>query len=420
MNNPKNRRLVITISLVVLLLILGTSAYLATAVFHVQGINFAAQQATPTLEPFPSPTPTLPSTTTPSSTAMAVPTLPVVTDTRQIMGLDGGQGAVYSGISWVRIGYPTCGWGDLREAKLKQTIDNYHQKGVRVLLTICQGPNDARLYRPAQLTDAAQGNPDAVQCGNEQMKYDAAVSFLYIPPNRFAEFFDRCEKAMHSVRPDMPVLLGSLDPHVGGIDYFPLLNQVSYLNQMQSAMNSTVRPGGNWDWRKQTLGLIDSWHNGWNNGGADASVNSLQGLFSFWAQQFGVDRNSGQLGKHLWVVEGTGCFKGCGVNPNNSYQVATSHILSLITDVQTSLRYKVPFFFFSGRDFMDQGTYWPIGVLTVEGRPKPLRQDQAMGVTTLPMSCPSGSVVVSNQIDLLAKMYQGCQLPGNYVAILMS
>jgi len=418
MNNPRIRRLLITISLVVLLLILGTSAYLAVAVFHMPGISFAARQVTPT--PRPTPTAVLSPTATPSPAPMPVATLPVVTDTGQIMGLDGGQGAVYAGISWVRIGYPTCGWGDLRGAKLKQTIDNYHQQSVRVLLTVCQGPNDARLYQPAQLTDAAQGNPDAVQCGNEQMKYDSAVAFLYIPPARFAEFFDRCEQAVHSVRADVPVLLGSLDPHVGGIDYQPLLNQVYYLNQMQSAMNNTVHPGGHWDWHTQALGLIDSWHNGWNNGGADASVNSLQGLFSFWAEQFGVDLNSGQLGKHLWVVEGTGCFKGCGVNPYNGYQVATSHILALITDVQTAQRYKVPFFFFSGRDFMDQGSYWPIGVLTIEGHPKPLRQDQAMGGTTLSMSCPSSSVVISNQEDLLAKMYHGCQLPANYVGILMS
>ncbi|HLG76497.1 MAG TPA: hypothetical protein VKX46_08780, partial [Ktedonobacteraceae bacterium] len=175
-----------------------------------------------------------------------------------------------------------------------------------------------------------------------------------------------------------------------------------------------------WDWHTQILGLIDSWHNGWNNGYADASVNSLYGLFLFWAQQFGVDLNSGQLGKHLWVVEGTGCFKGCGVDTYSSYQVATSHILTLITDVQTTMRYRVPFFYFSGEDFYDQGVEWPIGVLNTGGHAKPLRQDLAMGARTLTMSCPSGSVTVENQEDLLARMYNGCSLPGNYMNILLS
>jgi hypothetical protein len=54
-------------------------------------------------------------------------------------------------------------------------------------------------------------------------------------------------------------LLGSLDPHVGGVDYQPLINQVNHLNTMQTAMNSIVHPGGYWNWRSETSGLIDSW-----------------------------------------------------------------------------------------------------------------------------------------------------------------
>jgi hypothetical protein len=344
----------------------------------------------------------------------------VVKNPGDVRGIEGNPGTNYAGISWVRLGYPTCGWGDLTGANLRKTIDGYHMQGIRVLLTVCQGPNDARLYDPKRLADAAQGKADAVQCGNEQMKYDPSVAFLYIPPDRFAQFYDKCEKAMHAVRSEIPVLLGSLDPHVGGVDIQPLYNQAAYLNQMQSAMNSTVHPGGNWNWHTQTLGLIDSWHNGWSGGVYDPSVNSLAGLFSFWAQQFGVDLNSGQLGKHLWVVEGTGCFKGCGVDPNSSYQVATSHIITLITDVQTATRDGVPLFYFSGKDFIDQGIYWPIGVLDANGNPKPLRQDLGMGSRTLAMSCGSRTVNVVNQLDLLARMNQGCALPGNYVGILMS
>jgi hypothetical protein len=367
----------------------------------------------PRATPTPSPTPS------PSPTPTPIPLPPVVKNPGDVKGIEGSPGTNYTGISWVRLGYPTCGWGKLTGANLRNAVDNYHKQNIRVLLTVCQGPNDSRLIDPKRLADAAQGRADAVQCGNEEMKYDPNVAFLYIPPERFAQFYDQCEKAVHKVRPEIPVLLGSLDPHVGGIDIQPLYNQVGYLNQMQSAMNSTVHPGGKWDWHTQTLGLIDSWHNGWN-GGYDPSVNSLAGLFSFWAQQFGVDLNSGQLGKHLWVVEGTGCFKGCGVNPDSSYQVATSHILALITDAQTSSRYKVPLFYFSGKDFMDQGINWPIGVLDMNGNPKPLRQDLSMGARSLTMSCGSRSVKVENQLDLLGKMYQGCSLPDNFASILMS
>jgi hypothetical protein len=218
------------------------------------------------------------------------------------------------------------------------------------------------------------------------------------------------------VRSDIPVLLGSLDPHVGGIDYQPLVDQVAYLNQMQYAMNTNVHPGGHWDWHTQTLGLIDSWHNGY----PDTSVNSLYWLFVFWSQQFGVDLNSGALGKHLWVVEGTGCFKGCGINADSDYQVAVAHIMALIIDVQTSMKYKIPFFFFTDRDFISAGFYWPIGVLSATGHPKPIRQDLSMGDRSLTMSCPSKTVVVTNQVDLLAKLYAGCSLPGDYVSILYS
>ena len=409
--NFSRRNLVMVAILILVILFLGVFTYRSF---------FVSTALTIATTPTPIPTPTSTPTPTPSPTPTPT-TLSVVRDTSQIMGVDAAQGGIsYAGIGWVRVSYPTCGWGNLRGTALQQTVEHYHQQGIRVLLTVCQGHNDASLYETSHLTDAAHGNADAVQCGNEEMKYDPAVAFLYIPPANFARFYDLCEHAMHSVRSEIPVLLGSLDPHVGGIDYQPLVNQVDYLNQMQTAMNTTVHPGGHWDWHTQTLGLIDSWHNGWSGGYADNSVNSLGGLFSFWAQQFGVDVNGGQLGKHLWVVEGTGCFKGCGVDPYNSYQVATSHILALITDVQTSKRSSVPFFFFSGKDFYDQGIYWPIGILTAEGHQKPLRQDLTMGARALTMSCGSKSVTISTQEDLLAKMYSNCALPGDYLNTLMS
>jgi len=357
---------------------------------------------------------TTPTAQLPTPTPVATPILLPVESPARVLGVQADANTPFPGINWVRLGYPTCGWGNLYGDVLKSTIQDYHSRGIRVLLTVCQGPNDDRLYNMQPLTDAAQGLADAVQCGNEEMKQDPSVAFLYIPPMNFARFYDLCQYAVHAVRPEVPVVLGSLDPHVGGIDHQPLLDQVQYLDQMQQAMNTVVHPGGHWDWHTQTLGLIDSWHNGYPNG----SVNSLAALFAFWAQQFGADLNSGQLGKHLWVVEGTGCFKGCGIDSNNAAQVAISHALTLITDVQTAMKYKIPFFYFSGKDFESAGYYWPIGILDMHGAPKPIRQDLPLGARKLELSCPTGQVVVVEQLQLLAKMYSGCTLPDNYVNII--
>jgi hypothetical protein len=287
--------------------------------------------------------------------------------------------------------------------------------GIHVLLITCQpAPSGPRLFNTQQLADVAQGGADAVQCGNEQMKIDPFTT--YLTPSDFARYYDLCARAVHAVQPTTPVLMGALDPHVGGVDYQPLLDQVNYLNQMQYAMNTQVHPGGNWDWHSQAIGLIDSWHNGFPS----KYINSLYWLFVFWAQQFHVDLNSGVLGKHLWVVEGSGCFKGCGIDQYSSYQVAVSHILTLITDVTTTLRYHVPFFYFSSRDFVLNGLLWPIGVLDVNDHSKPIRKDLPMGARVLVMSCSGGQVTVADQELLLAKLYQGCSLPGNYVAVLTS
>src|SRR5579885_2291555 len=207
----------------------------------------------------PTPTagsPTLPSPV-PTKEGALVPMVPSWT-----LGIEGDPSVSYPGIPWVRLGYPSCGWGKLSGDVLKQTIKDYHHKGVRVLLTVCQGKN-------------------------------------------FARFYDLCYSAVHAADPNATVLLGSLDPHVVGPDNQLLLGQVQYLDQMQQAMDNQVHPGSHWNWHTQVLGLINSWHDGY----PDASVNNLSGLFAFWARQFNVNLNSGQLGQHLWVVEGTGCFK---------------------------------------------------------------------------------------------------------------
>ncbi len=409
LNELKKPANIIFIVVMVVCVVLAALSYRFVGQSPVHADNPIAANdgtATPTPTLLPSPTPIAT-----ASDAFAPIVLPVQDQTK-ILGVDAGDiNTQYKGISWLRLGYPTCGWGNLRGAMLRNTIQTFHSNGIRILLTVCQ-PSGASLFDTNLVNDVAQGHPDAVQCGNEQMKQDAAVSFLYVPPEKFARFYDLCERAVHAVRADVPVLLGSLDPHVAGPDYQLMVNQANYLDQMQNAMNSSVHPGGNWDWHNQTLGLIDSWHNGY------LGANNLSGAFAFWAQQFHVDLNSGALGKHLWVVEGTGCFRGCGVNADSPHDVAVSHILALTTDVQTIQQYHVPFFYFSGKDFQDQGINWPIGILDQGGRPKPIRQDLAMGARTLALSCAGKTITIADQEQLLARMYQGCTLPSNYISIL--
>lgn len=348
--------------------------------------------------------------------------LPLITQLGQIRGIQGDQTTPYPLIPWLRLAYASCGSGNLTGGLLQNTIQHYHDQGIHILLTVCQPSNTVKnLYDPTPLVDAAQGGADAIQCGNEEMKQAANVSFLYIPPDKFARWYDLCEGAMHNVQSGIPVLVGSLDPHVGGIDYYPLLDQVHYLDAMQTAMNTQVHPGGQWDWHTQSVGLIDSWHNGYPT----AKSNSLYGLFVFWAQQFNVNLNSGGLGQHLWVVEGTGCFIGCGIDASSPAQIAISHIITLITDVLTAKQYNVPFFFFTGKDFLSVGIKWPLGVLNLDGSNKPLRQDLPMGARRLNLSCVDSAGNVTNaqvqtQERLLAELYADCTLPSNYVAILES
>ena len=317
----------------------------------------------------------------------------------------------FPGIPWVRLSYPTCVASDLQGQVLKDTIKAYHSQGMGVMLTYCQ-TSGANLFDMNGINDVAQAGADAVQCGNEQMKQSATTS--YITPDRFAKFYDLCESAVHAQRPNIPVILGSMDPLVVPYDNDKLMNQVHYLDAMQTAMNTSVHPGGNWSWRSQILGLIDSWHNGY----PDASTNNLAELFAFWAQQLHIGINSGNLGKHLWVIEGTGCVSGCGIDASNARDVAISHIMTLITDVKTTVGYGVPFFYFSGKDFYTPQIGWIYGVVDANGGAKPLRQDLKMGEVKLTLTCSSGKVVVIAQQPLLAKLYSGCTLPNDYASTL--
>ncbi|MGH2495015.1 MAG: hypothetical protein ACRDIV_09965 [Ktedonobacteraceae bacterium] len=342
------------------------------------------------------------------------PPSPVAFHSGSVLGISGNAPTTssYPGIPWVRLGYTTCG-SNLSGQVLKDTIGIYHSQGMRVLLTYCQTSGDS-LFATNPLNDVAQAGADAVQCGNEQMKQSTTT--LYVTPERFARFYDLCQSAVHAVNPAIPVILGAMDPLVVPDDGAKLMNQVHYLDAMQSAMNSSVQPGGNWNWRSQVLGLIDSWHNGY----PDAGTNNLYQQYVFWAQQLHVNNTGGDLGKHLWVVEGTGCVNGCGIDASNPREVAISHIITLITDVQTTIKYGVPFFYFSGADFYNAQYGWIFGVLDVNGHPKPLRQDLQMGAVKLTMSCSSGKIVVADQEQLLAKLYSDCTLSAGYTSTLES
>jgi hypothetical protein len=317
--------------------------------------------------------------------------------------VNGGPSAL-PGISWVRLGYATCGADDSSGAALQDIIHAYHSHGVHVLLTVCQ-PKPAHLLDTSYLNDAAQGNADAVQCGNEEMKSGAYN--IYITPQLFAAFYDLCQKAVHAVNPSATIVLGSLDPHVARYDVQQLLSEVNYLNEVQQAMNARVHKGGHWTWRSQIVGMINSWHDGYPS----LYVNNLRDLFAFWAWAFHIDMD--HLGNRLWVVEDTGCFKGCGV-PDNKRQIAIAHILALVVDARTAKEFQVPFFFFSARDFFASSVYWPIGILNNKGEAKPLRQDLPMGSRSLIMTCGDLKTRVITQEQLLATIYQGCQLPENF------
>ena len=334
------------------------------------------------------------------------------TTTTSILGIQSDAQTSYPGIPWVRLGYTTCGNSTLSGKTLRDTVSNYHRQGIHVLLILCQ-PALSGILDPTYLKDAAQGRADAEQCGNEQMKNDPPYT-RYVPPDLYAKFFDLCASTMRAIQPEARVLLGSLDPHVVGPDNQLLAQQVAYLNAAQSAMNTVVHPGDNWSWQAQQIGLIDSWHNGY----PQSSDNNLYQLFVFWARQFQVNLASGQLGQHLWVVEGTACFAGCGLS--GATQMAISHTITLITDVLTSLKYHISFFYFTGKDFVLNRVLFPLGVLDVKGHPKPLRQDLPMGARTLNMNCSGGTVNVTQQEHLLALLYSGCQPPSNYASILES
>src|SRR5437660_6806540 len=165
-----------------------------------------------------------------NSTTLPPPNTPIITNTKTgtanyppvvspaaVLGIVADTKFPFAGIPWVRLGYGTCFGNVMKGELLKTTIAKFHSQGVRVMLSLCQWATDKRLYNTNIMNDAAQGGADAVQCGNEQMKAGRYNS--YVPPAIFARFFYLCQRAIHLVRPEVPAIIGAMDPQVGGADY---------------------------------------------------------------------------------------------------------------------------------------------------------------------------------------------------------
>src|SRR5579872_3264097 len=140
--NSKRKRFALIASLVVII-----SVVVVTFAYH-----FSAPQAKgdplkkqptvtaivskPTLTPIITPTP-IPPTQTPAGIT-PTPTLLPAPNPTTVLGIDSNPGQYFAGISWIRLGYPSCGFGDLNGAHLRTTMQNYHNLGLHVLLIVCQ------------------------------------------------------------------------------------------------------------------------------------------------------------------------------------------------------------------------------------------------------------------------------------------
>jgi len=201
-------------TMLLLTVVLLASVVLASCGSQNTATTTKKQPAVATHTPKPTPTPTQDPKPTPDPT----PTYPPVVSPASTLGIVADSQHPFTGIPWVRLGYKTC-FGNTQGQVLKDTIAMFHSRGVRVMLSLCQWATDSRLYNTKIMNDAAQGGADAVQCGNEQMKAGRYNS--YVPPAIFARFFYLCQRAVHLIRPEVPVIIGAMDPQVGGTDYGP-------------------------------------------------------------------------------------------------------------------------------------------------------------------------------------------------------
>src|SRR5205085_949786 len=103
-----------------------------------------------------------------------------------VLGVESNLTTTYKDIPWIRFGYPTCGANTLSGNALKTAIANEHSQGVNVLLTTCQ-TKGASLFNTKTLQDVADSGANAVQCGNEQMKYDPGNT-SYVASTDFARY----------------------------------------------------------------------------------------------------------------------------------------------------------------------------------------------------------------------------------------
>src|SRR5712691_9887679 len=102
----KRASIIFLISGLVITVVLAVLAY-KTVIDPAQSQGLV----TPTVLPTTPPTPTVKATLVPMSQ-------------QYVLGIDTGSqlDTTYSGISWIRLGYPSCGWGDLKGDVLKNTI----------------------------------------------------------------------------------------------------------------------------------------------------------------------------------------------------------------------------------------------------------------------------------------------------------
>src|SRR5436853_7721205 len=69
-------------------------------------------------------------------TAYAAGRTPTVTT--HILGIQSDGQTPYPGIAWLRLSYTTCGNSNLSGQVLQDTIRSYKERGIRILLVVCQ------------------------------------------------------------------------------------------------------------------------------------------------------------------------------------------------------------------------------------------------------------------------------------------
>src|SRR5690349_11636210 len=92
-------------SSIIFLVVLIVAIGMAALAYHTVTIPQVVVKATPTAKPLPTPA--------------ATPTLLPVESPTKVLGIQSDPDTDFPGIGWVRLGYPSCGWGDLYGDVLK-------------------------------------------------------------------------------------------------------------------------------------------------------------------------------------------------------------------------------------------------------------------------------------------------------------